>query len=149
MNIINLISSKFGDRYTYEIIEQNDINSLSLIRVSSKDHGEVIDGLFINLMHQSCPCQKCRESIEGVEEGIEMKPKVSRKKWELVELIEEFEKIHGNRFLYHDLPYSYKNMKSPIWIKCIKHNHFFQQLPSNHKTSKICCDKCLEELTNS
>ena len=149
MDIIALLENKFGAGYFYEIIDTNDIKSLSTVKITCKEHNTEVVGLFINFMHQNKPCPHCRELIEGVEEGFEMKPKVSRKKWELVELIEEFERIHGGRFLYHDLPYSYVNMKTPCWFKCVKHNHFFQQLPSNHRNTKVCCPKCLEELVNS
>ena len=149
MDIIALLESKFGTGYFYEIIDINDIKSLSTIKITCKEHNTEAVGLFINFMHQSNPCPACRELIEGVVGGVEMKTKVSRKKWELVELIEEFERIHGDRFLYHDLPYYYVNTKVPVNIKCVKHNHFFKQTPSNHLNTKICCDKCLEELANS
>ena len=79
MDIIALLENKFGLGYVYEIIDTNDIKSLSTIKITCKEHNTEAVGLFINFMHQSNPCPACRELIEGVIEGTEMKPKVSRK----------------------------------------------------------------------
>ena len=148
MDIIALLTARFGDLYLYEIIELNEIKSLSMVRVICKKHHNVEEGLVINLLHRKIPCSICEEEDGGNIEG-EKVEKLNRKKYQLAELIEKFEAVHGNRFLYHDLAYYYVNTKVPVNIKCVKHNHFFKQTPSNHLKSKICCDKCLEELVNS
>lgn len=148
MDIIALLESRFGSNYIYEVLEYNEIKSLSMVRVICKKHNNVEEGLVINLLHKKIPCGICEEEDGGNIEG-EKVEKLNRKKYQLAELIEKFESIHGNRFLYHDLAYFYVNMKTPCWFKCVKHNHFFKQTPSNHITGKICCPKCLEELVNS
>ena len=138
---------KFGNNYRYEILEDNVIKLLCKVRVTCMKHSEVVEDLVINLLHKEFPCMECvRENI-GIDDGIIMKK--TRKKWELLELIGEFENIHKDKFMYHDLPYSFKGLNKKVWIKCVKHNHFFKQTPSNHITGKICCPKCLEELANS
>jgi hypothetical protein len=150
LNIIELLETKFGKGYEYRVIEQNDIASLSLIEVECKEHKLIDRGLFLNLMHRESLCPQCRENFQK-ENGItvEVSNKKTRTKWELVSLIDKFEEIHQGKFLYHDLVYSYKNMKTPVWIKCIKHNHFFQQTPNNHLNSKICCPICLDEFSKA
>ena len=147
LNIIELLETKFGKGYEYRVIEQNDIASLSLIEIECKEHNLVERGIFLNLMHRdiNSMCAYCREESGGI--TVEVSNKKTRIKWELVSLIDKFEEIHQGKFLYHDLVYSYKNMKTPVWIKCIKHNHFFQQTPNNHLNSKICCPICLEEFS--
>ena len=147
LNIIELLETKFGKEYEYRVIEQNDIASLSLIEVECKKHKTLASGLFLNLMHRESLCIHCREEKEGI--TVEVSNKKTRTKWELVSLIDKFEEIHQGKFLYHDLVYSYKNMKTLVWIKCIKHNHFFQQTPNNHIYSKICCPICLDEFNKA
>lgn len=147
MNIIELLETKFGKGYEYRVIEQNDIASLSLIEVECKEHKITDRGLFLNLMHRESLCPYCREESGGI--TMEVSNKKTRTKWELVSLIEKFEVVHGDRFLYHDLAYFYVNMKVPVNIKCIKHNHFFKQTPNNHLNSKICCPICLDEFSKA
>ena len=115
MDIIALLESRFGSNYIYEVLEYNEIKSLSMVRVICKKHNNIEEGLVINLLHKKIPCGICEEEDGGNIEG-EKVEKLNRKKYQLAELIEKFESVHGNRFLYHDLAYFYVNMKTPQGI---------------------------------
>jgi very-short-patch-repair endonuclease len=64
------------------------------------------------------------------------------KTYTINEILEEFEKVHGNYYNY-DLS-DYKNLHSKIKIECNK-NHIFSQKVSNHLQGKA-CPKCRESL---
>ena len=51
MDIIALLENKFGTGYFYEIIDTNDIKSLSTIKITCKEHSTEAVGLFINFKH--------------------------------------------------------------------------------------------------
>ena len=51
----------------------------------------------------------------------------------------------GDRFDYSFV--DYVNSKTPIKIKCIKHDHFFNQLPNEHLRGRNGCKKCINRIT--
>ena len=130
----------FGKNYEFTVIESNPtLPSLSKIRTRCSIHNTETDDLFINLLHKPKPCLEC------LMEGEVVQPKAKRRKRTVDELIQDFETKHQDKFMYHDIQYSFKTMKDFVWIKCKKHNHWFQQSPVNHLNTEICCPKCYEE----
>lgn len=131
--------------FEFEVTDLHDISYLSRIRVHCKIHDEYSEDLFVNLLHKKVPCMQCTRLMTfDIEEE-----KQIRKKRTVEELIQEFKKRHGDRFMYHDVPFSFKTMGDKVWIKCIKHNYFFEQTPNNHLKTNICCPKCFEETKNN
>ena len=142
--MIPKLEQKFGKNYTFSVIESNPtLPSLSRIRTKCLVHKTETDDLFINLLHKPLPCLQC------LMEDVIVETKVKRKKRNVDELISDFEKKHKGRFMYHDIQYSFKTMKDLVWIKCKKHNHWFEQSPVNHLNTEICCPKCVDEFINS
>lgn len=137
--MVHKLNYKFGNIYEFSILEHNDkLPSLSMIRTYCKKHFNYTDDLYLNILHKPKPCLQCLLDYDGVEET--MKP--TRKKRTISELIEDFKIKHPDRFMYHDIEYSFTTMKDLVWIKCIEHNHWFQQTPINHLNTNICCPKC-------
>lgn len=129
----------FGDNYEFKIDLDSDRNIyLQEVECTCLKHKKKERHLFINLLTHQRPCSECSKDEKGTSI-------YSRTKRDVFSLIEAFKKKHGDKFLYHDVPYSYISMKEYIWIKCKKHDWFFQQTPINHLNTTICCPKCIEE----
>lgn len=140
--MISKLNQMFGQEYEFTVLELNKtLPSLSRIRTRCKKHDLETDDLFLNMLHKPKPCLGCLLEAEGT--GITIRQ--IRRKRSVDELIEEFKAKHGTKFMYHDIPYSFTTMKDFVWIKCVKHNHFFKQSPVNHLNTQICCPICYEE----
>lgn len=57
--------------------------------------------------------------------------------------ISKSKSIHGEKFDYSNAVYI--NAKTPIEIKCIKHNNIFHQVSNNHFKNPFACKDCLVE----
>ena len=93
----------------------------------------------------SVPCEACEKEASNVL-NLNGATEVKRVRRTIDGLVSDFKLKHGNRFRYHDLYDTYSTMKHKVWIKCVKHNHFFRQTPINHLNTEICCPKCIEEI---
>ena len=111
-----------GELYDYS--EVSFVNKYNKIKIICKKHG---DFFMLPYSHYVNKCPKC--SIE-------------HKRTNITAIIEKFNLIHKYKFDYSKV--EYKGMHKKVKIKCIKHDLFFEQTPSNHcKGSE--CPKCRYE----
>lgn len=144
--MIPKLKDMFGNNYEFSILEyNNNLPSLSRVRTKCMKHNIETDDIFLNILHKPKPCITCLMEDSTSEISV----KQTRTKRTISQLIEDFKKVHQDRFMYHDIEFSFRTMKELVWIKCKKHNHWFQQTPANHLTTRICCPKCYEEFIKS
>ena len=104
-----------GGRYDYSLMEY--INTQTKVKIKCNKHSIVFEQTpNIHLANKTHVCAECiREQI-----------------------IEQFKKVHGNRYDYSLVEYN--NNKIKIKIICQEHG-VFEQTPHNHKNGRGCC-KC-------
>lgn len=110
-----------GDKYDYSKV--NYVNSSTLVNIICPQHGEFSQTPLNHLKGQGCP--KCAGRNYSTEE-----------------IIEEFKKIHGNKYDYSRV--EYKKMHEKVCIICPEHGEFWQT-PSKHLNGQG-CPKCRYEL---
>lgn len=120
--------NKFGYKFNYDLAEYN--GSQQSIKIVCSTHG-----IFATTPNQFLHpkkmygCSKC---------GIEARAEKQKSK----NYIENFKKIHGDRFDYSLV--DYKNNSTKIKIICKKHGAF-EQTPGNHLHGVICPNCAKEE----
>jgi protein-arginine kinase activator protein McsA len=115
--LISQFQKVHGHKYDYSQVEYKDTHSK--IKIICAIHGKFKQSSSSHKNGQGCP--KC-----------------SGKKLTNVDVIEEFKKIHGNKYDYSKVKYT--NAITSVKIGCSEHG-FFLQTPNSHK-SGYGCPKC-------
>jgi superfamily II DNA or RNA helicase/protein-arginine kinase activator protein McsA len=106
-----------GDKYDYSKVKF--LNNDTKVAILCKKHGEFFQIPKIHKLGSGCP--KC-----------------SGRNFSIEEIIEQFRKVHGERYDYSK--FNYSNIKLPVTIICKQHGEF-QQTPDSHKRGSG-CPKC-------
>ena len=124
--IINDFKKIHGDRYNYSLVEYK--NTKTKVKIICKIHGEFTQSPNGHKAGRGCP--KCS----------------GKHRYSKEEILDEFKKVHGNKYDYSLV--DYKNTKEKIKIICKKHGTF-EQSPLMHKNGRG-CSKCYgRDLTNN
>ena len=110
-----------SNKYDYSII--NYVNTQTKVDIICKEHGIFQQMPSFHMTGYGCP--KCCGKTLNTEE-----------------IIEEFRKIHGDKYDYSLVEYI--NSTTKVKIRCRIHNHIFEVTPANHKNNKSGCPKCCE-----
>ena len=110
-------------KYLYTNV--NYVNSYTKVCIICPEHGEFWQTPVSHLQGRGCP--KCGRLISSL-----------KQKYTEDELITEFIRIHGDKYLYKNI--SYKDIKSTIKITCPEHGDFLQ-IAGNHLQGHG-CPKC-------
>lgn len=117
IDFITFSNLKHGDKYDYSKVKF--INNLTPVIIICKKHGEF--EIIPKIHKNGSGCKYCNQNIRKEEE-----------------LINDFNKIHNNKYTY-DLK-NYKNLKSKINIICPIHGNFLQEVGKHLVGSE--CRKC-------
>ena len=120
---INRAKEIHGDKYDYSKV--NYVNKRTKIEIICPIHGSFFQYPEVHIRGSGCPeCGK----------------KISKEKRKLTneEIIEQFKKVHGNKYDYSKV--NYVNIDTPVEIICPIHGSFFQS-PYEHKNGAN-CPKC-------
>ncbi len=125
---LNMIHNKDELKYSYNIPSYKNINQkIKITCLMYSEHGVFEQTISNHLNGQGCP--KC----ELVRRKINPNGKKTQK-----ETLEDFKKIHGNKYDYSKVEYKNNNIK--IEIICPEHGSFFQT--SNAHKNGSGCPKC-------
>lgn len=127
--VIQRIKDVHGDMY--DLSKMKYINKRIKIELICKTHGSFITRSEQVFRGQGCP--RCGEIIVAQKQTLTYK-----------QVIERSNKIHKNKYKYHDVKYS--KLKDNLKIECPKHGIFFQ-VAEAHIRQKQGCPKCSYELT--
>ena len=117
IDFINISILKNGDKYDYSLVEYK--NNHTPIKLICKTHG--VFEILPKVHKQGSGCKYCNLNIRTNEE-----------------LINDFNKIHKNKYTYNLI--NYKNLKSKINITCKEHGNFEQRIKNHLEGSG--CPKC-------
>jgi len=129
--ILLQFKEKHGDRYDYSLVEY--INGTTKVKIICSEHG--IFEKQPELHKKGIGCQKCAYRITN-----------ESKTTNQTNVIMQFNLTHNGDFDYTMV--EYKNARSKIKIKCIKHDHIFEQRPDAHAAGRNGCDFC-KQITNT
>lgn len=118
-----------GDKYDYSKVEYK--TSHDNVTIICPEHGEFNQQATHHLMGKGCP--RCASPRKNMSEE---------------EIIEEFKKIHGNKYDYSEL--GYINYQTKVRIICKQHGPFYQT-PGAHLVGQgcpICRESTLEIFTS-
>jgi len=109
-----------GNKYDYSLVKYK--NKAEKVIIVCKTHGKFkqIAGNHFN----GAGCKKCAVKLEGKKRRISMN-----------NLLEQFRKVHGQKYDYSRI--TYKNTVSKVEIICKKHGKFWQT-PVTHKKGSGC-----------
>lgn len=117
---INKAKLIHGDKYDYSKV--NYINSKTKVCIVCPEHGEFWISPDNHFIGQGCP--KCRyiKSSSAIRKNLD-------------DVIDDFKRIHGDKYDYSKV--AYKNNKTKVCIICPEHGEFWQT-PDNHMKGKGC-----------
>jgi len=118
LEILKRFYSIYGNKYQYELPENSD--TLTKIKVICPEHGEFKTTVGEHFKHG---CKKCAGTFLKTTE----------------EAIQDFKKVHSNKYDYSKV--NYTNAMKKVEIICPEHGSFFQS-PNNHLSSGHGCPKC-------
>lgn len=122
-NFVKNARKVHGNKYDYSRVEY--VNNRTKVCIICPEHGEFWQTPYKHLSGQGCP--KCSGKIYT---------------WE--GLVNEFNRIHGNKYTYKDS--GIKTKQDKITISCPEHGEFIQQIQS-HLSGKG-CPKCAVKRTS-
>lgn len=118
---VDKATKQHGNKYDYSQVCYKGNNKK--IKIICSVHGPYLQSPYAHLAGKGCPlCGR----------------------WSLLNtniFKERSEKAHGKKFDYSLV--GYKNSRTKVKIKCLKHNHIFEQTPQNHMKGQG-CPICLE-----
>ena len=138
-----------GDKYEYR---ENPVRKDRRIIVDCEKHGEFL--IFPSSHMKGSGCVQCKKDLirknstkkRTEEERIESVRKANKKRITPYEkILEKFESIHKDRFLYDEK--SYRSTSVKMKITCKKHGEFFQT-PYEHMKSAHGCKSCASYSTS-
>jgi len=109
-----------GDRYDYSKVEY--VNNRTKVIIICKEHGEFLQTPFYHSSRDGANCPKCTRV-----------PRYNNE-----EIIQKFQKVHGDRYDYSKV--EYVNNKTKVIIICKEHGEFLQNTP--HHSRGRGCHKC-------
>lgn len=109
-----------GDKYDYS--EVNYITCKDKVIIICPEHGEFLITPDSHLQGQGCPICRYIKSSSAIRKNLN-------------DVINDFKRIHGDRYDYSKV--EYKNNKTKVCIICPQHGEFWQT-PDNHMKGKGC-----------
>lgn len=126
VQILERLRHKHGYRYEYEIGPIDNLHSK--IKIICKQHGQSDIIIWDHL--SGSICKECsNENRRNLQ-------KIGN-----TEFIKRALQRHGSE-KYDYSRIDYINNRTKITIRCIEHNHFFNQLPTQHLNGNISCPNC-------
>jgi hypothetical protein len=124
--ILNRLQTKYGSRYSYKIVDIKNLHDK--IKIICKEHGESNIIIWDHLSGSICKgcSNENRKNLQKIGNS-------------------EFIRRSINRLGEGEYDYSmvdYINNRTKVKIKCIEHNHIFEQLPNQHINGNISCPYC-------
>jgi len=113
--VIEEFRKAHGDRYDYSKVDYNNMGTK--VTIICPEHGEFQQSPNNHKSGQGCPT--CGGSLSKT----------------TPEVIEEFKKVHGDKYDYSKV--DYKNTGTKVTIICPEHGEF-QQSPNKHKSGQSC-----------
>jgi len=113
--VIDMFKKTHGDKYDYSKVDYK--NNQTKVTIICHEHGEFQQ---VPMNHKKgVGCPKCYGNLLGTTEQV----------------IEEFRKVHRDRYNYSKI--NYKNSQTKVTIICNEHGEF-QQTPNSHKRGSGC-----------
>jgi very-short-patch-repair endonuclease len=126
IEILDRLNTKHDNRYRYEI---GDINNLhDKIKLICKEHGESYIIIWDHLSNSIC--RGCSNENRRDLQKIGNKEFIRR----------AIDKLGEGKYDYSMV--NYINNRTKVKIKCIEHNHEFNQLPTQHLNGNKSCSYC-------
>jgi formate dehydrogenase assembly factor FdhD len=110
-----------GDLFDYNLI--NFVSSKVNVDIVCKKHGIFKQSPGSHL--QGSGCIKCNKELQSINQRLLLN-----------EFIEKSIQVHGNKYDYEFV--DYQTSQTKVKIRCIKHNHIFEQLPNSHLRGSGC-----------
>jgi len=125
--VIKKFKEVHGDKYDYSKVRYKNLNSK--INIICPEHGEFLQAPKYHIKGSGCP--KCN---------------IQNRLLTQYEAINNFKKVHGNKYDYSKVQYLHSMEK--IEIICPKHGSFWQT-PNTHSNMNCECPKCAQENSES
>lgn len=128
-----------GDRYDYSKVEY--VNSKTMVTIICPDHGEYETTPNQHNNGRGCPdCSRLQKSRKLKEAWVgrrerSKKQREEKKKTVIKTVINDFRKVHGDRYDYSQV--EYVGAKRKVVIVCPDHGEF-EKTPDNHKSGQGC-----------
>jgi len=128
---IDKLKKVHGARYDYSKL--NYIGTIHDVEIICNIHGSFWQRASAHLKGNGCPtCGKCRKHANSHTGASEFEIRAK--------------KIHGDKYKYDDV--QYVNNTTRVKIFCVKHNEYFEQMPSAHLKGSG-CQRCGIERNSS
>ena len=126
-----------GEGYQYRGYEEIE-NTTSHVDVHCPNPDHQWHPMRVDLILQGCKCRECAGRHQTVEERCQ-------------HFISRCLKKYGpNRYDYSRVHEDYKNNDSPVWIRCMIHDHWFQTTPDNNlRKVNGSCPICSQDFVES
>lgn len=124
-----IIQSSLGRNFDYSKVDYK--KCYEKVEIICPKHGSFWQTPTNHLQGNNCPCcvNNTRKSLE--------------------KCIQDFHKVHSDKFDYSKVANTYKDRETKVEIICKKHNISFWQSPKAHMQGRICCPECISNFTPS
>ena len=117
-----------GEGYQYRDVEKaTTLRSTVMVHCPNPDHEW--HPMRVDLILQGCKCRECAGRHQ---------PKEQR----CADFIRKSEKKYKDLFDYSRVPAQYKNNDTPVEIRCLQHNYWFEVTPDTHLRKYGGCPVC-------
>jgi very-short-patch-repair endonuclease len=125
--ILSRLESKYDGRYSYDI-EDNFKNLHHKMKIICKEHGESYIIIWDHISGSICKgcSNENRKNLQKIGNSEFIKRSI--------------DKLGSGKYDYSMVEYI--NNRTKVKIRCVQHNHIFEQLPNQHINGNISCTYC-------